>query len=163
MAHGTYDNKGALAFFQKRFFTLLSGTVLVFVLAGFLFLNASEQMGETSFPRAVHIGEITYVLEIAATDLERARGLGGRDSLCETCGMLFVFGQPGWHAFWMKDMRFPIDIVWMLGDRVVFVARDASPDLEGTLDPAVSADRVIELPAGAARSLDVGEAVRFSY
>lgn len=112
---------------------------------------------------AVRIGERKYVLEIADSDVKRQKGLGGRESLCEECGMLFVFEQPGQHAFWMKDMRFPLDIIWLLSDEAVFVARDVSPDFSGIIEPNVFADRVIEVNAGAARDLNAGERVKFSY
>lgn len=126
-------------------------------------LNASEQTRDTSVPQAVRLGEKTYALEIADTAIERAEGLGGRDSLCVACGMLFVFEKPGRYAFWMKDMRFPLDIVWLLGDRVVFVARGVRPDFSGTINPGVSADRVLELRAGTTEAVGTGEAARFLY
>src|SRR3989344_8724609 len=63
----------------------------------------------------VSIGGVEYTLEMANTDAVRAKGLSGRDELCLRCGMLFVFEQPGQYAFWMKDMRLPLDIVWLLG------------------------------------------------
>lgn len=163
MIQKTYDEKTESAFFTKRFFIPLSGTVLVLALVGVVLLSVSEQARDISFPRVVSIGEKTYSLELADTDSERTKGLGGRDSLCVVCGMLFVFEQPGRHAFWMKDMRFPIDIVWLSGETVVFVARDVKPDFVGTIDPAVVADRALELSAGAASAVNMGETVRFSY
>lgn len=143
---------------RKRFLVLACGALII---SGAGFFASRQPTGV--FPKAVHIGERAYALEIADTGIERTMGLGGRDALCEACGMLFVFDRPGRHAFWMQGMRFPIDIVWLLGDQVVFVARAVSPDLAGTIDPAVSADRVIELPSGAAQAVDAGETLRFSY
>lgn len=102
-----------------------------------------------------------FVLETAMTEKEREKGLGGRESLCSSCAMLFVFEKPGRYAFWMRDMRFSIDIIWLLEDRVVFVAEEVSPDFSGIFDPAVVADRVVEVNAGAAKNINVGEKVRF--
>ncbi|MBI4094378.1 MAG: DUF192 domain-containing protein [Candidatus Liptonbacteria bacterium] len=61
----------------------------------------------------------TFSVLIADTAIERTRGLSGRPSLREDEGMLFLFESPGAYGFWMKGMRFPIDIVWIRGDRVV--------------------------------------------
>lgn len=102
-----------------------------------------------------------FTLQTVVTEKEREKGLGGRESLCSACAMLFVFEKPGRYAFWMKDMRFPIDIIWLLKDRVVFTAEEISPDFSGILDPAVVADRVVEVNAGAAKNINVGEKIRF--
>lgn len=114
-------------------------------------------------PMHMELGGERFTLQTAVTETERERGLGGRESLCKACAMLFVFETPGRYAFWMKDMRFSIDIIWLSHDRVVFVAESISPDFTGILDPPVIADRVIELSAGAAKNVTVGEKMRFSY
>ncbi|HRZ30119.1 MAG TPA: DUF192 domain-containing protein [Candidatus Paceibacterota bacterium] len=54
-----------------------------------------------------------FKLEIADTNEERQQGLSGRASLPRDTGLLFVFEQPGRYGFWMKEMNFPIDIVWL--------------------------------------------------
>lgn len=115
-----------------------------------------------ALPRYIELDEKRFTFEAAVTEKDRGRGLGGRGGLCQACAMLFVFEKPGRHAFWMKDMRFPIDIVWLFGDRVVFVAAGVSPSFPGILNPAVIADRVVEFNAGVAENVDVGEIVRFS-
>ncbi len=134
----------------------------VMILLGF-FLIASRFFSDVDRgnTKSVQIGNDVYVLEIADTDALRKKGLGGRDSLCETCGMLFVFEQPDRYAFWMKDMRFPLTLIWLAGDRVVFVARDISPDFSSVIDPPASADRVIEINADRAVDLNPGDQVRF--
>src|SRR5947208_11440214 len=47
------------------------------------------------------------------TTLFRSRGLQGKEGLKKNEGMLFIFEQDGLHRFWMKDMKFPIDIIWI--------------------------------------------------
>ncbi|MDP3957781.1 MAG: DUF192 domain-containing protein [bacterium] len=116
-----------------------------------------------ALPTHMELDGKRFTLETAMTEEAQERGLGERESLCSTCAMLFVFEEPGRHAFWMKDMRFPIDIVWLSGDKVVFVAHEVSPDFSGILDPEVVSDRVIELSSGAAKDAEVGEEIRFSY
>ena len=60
---------------------------------------------------------------------ERMKGLSGRESLPDNKAMLFVFDEYSKHNFWMKDMNFPIDIVWLdnFGE-VVYLEKDLSPD-----------------------------------
>jgi len=67
-------------------------------------------------------------LEIADTDAERILGLSGRESLPAGMGLLFVFEEPGMHGFWMKDMKFAIDIIW-LGENyeVLGIEKNVSP------------------------------------
>lgn len=109
-------------------------------------------------PRGVvTIGGERFEVEMAQTDEERSRGLGGRDFLCSHCGMLFVFDMPGRYGFWMKDMRFPVDILWIRDGRVVFVAYAVAPEREDVLQPWMEADQVLEIPAGTAKELGVEE------
>ncbi|MEK9151349.1 MAG: DUF192 domain-containing protein [Patescibacteria group bacterium] len=146
---------------KQRLLIFFGGALIVS--GGFVWLHTFRQTTDGTVPKAASIGEQTYALEIADTDIERAQGLSGRDSLCQECGMLFVFEKPGRYAFWMKDMRFSLDIVWLLDDTVVFVARAVSPNISRILSPAVPADQVLEVNAGAVENLEVGERVRFLY
>ena len=59
----------------------------------------------------VSINQVTYFVEIANTDDKRALGLSGRDGLDADSGMVFLFEQKNHHAFWMKDMEFPIEFI----------------------------------------------------
>jgi uncharacterized protein len=59
-----------------------------------------------------HIGEIPITVEIVATEEARSQGLSGRTEMT-TSGMLFVFDTNDYHGIWMKDMLFPIDIIWI--------------------------------------------------
>jgi uncharacterized membrane protein (UPF0127 family) len=133
------------------------------VLAGIgVWLFAREQEGQR-FPQAVVIGEKQYALEGADTDVKKEKGLGGRESLCETCGMLFLFDTPGVYKFWMKDMLIPIDIVWLSGETVVFIAENVQPDFMGIIDPVVRADRVFEVNAFETQAVKVGDSLEFLY
>ncbi len=59
---------------------------------------------------------------------EMSRGLMYRESLAEGNGMLFVFEKEGFHRFWMKNMKFPIDMIWMdSGGQVVHIDRSVPP------------------------------------
>lgn len=75
------------------------------------------------------IGSDTVIqIEVAKTPDERARGLMFRESLEENRGMLFVFEEEGHHAFWMKNVGFPLDIIWLDRDlRVVHISANTPP------------------------------------
>lgn len=77
--------------------------------------------------RHVQLGTQRFTVEVAATMAERNRGLSGRASLDGGTGMLFVFPKPDLHGFWMKDMHFPIDLVWIGPDRTVLGLSHLAP------------------------------------
>ena len=94
-----------------------------------------------------------FTVEIADTPEARSRGLMWRPELPEGQGMFFDFGVPGIYYFWMKNVSFPIDMVWLDDDRkVVYVEKGAPPcqqDPCPTYGPNVSARYVLEITGGA--------------
>ena len=94
----------------------------------------------------------TFQVELAQTGIERAQGLSGRESLCENCGMLFVFENPGIYPFWMNEMNFPLDIIWIKDDKVVDIWANAPVPQAGqavsTYSPQVEANYVLEVNEG---------------
>ena len=95
----------------------------------------------------VRIGGLVITAELARTAGERTKGLSGRPSLPEDAGMLFVFPSEQQPTFWMKDMRFPLDFVWISADHhVVAVTANVPPPAPGTPDgalPEYSPDRPV--------------------
>jgi uncharacterized membrane protein (UPF0127 family) len=94
-------------------------------------------------------------LEIVRTPAQQAKGLGDRDELAWGHGMLFEYPAPGFPGFWMKDMRFDIDIVWIREGRIVDVSHRVRHFPEGpgpTLRPHQLTDTVLEVPAGFAQA-----------
>ena len=89
-------------------------------------------------------------VEIADTESSREQGLSGRASLAQGSGMLFVFPTDGRYAFWMKDMRFPLDILWLASDgTVVYILPNLSPNTYPRSYASQSNARyVLEVPAG---------------
>lgn len=97
-------------------------------------------------------------VELARTDAERAKGLGGHAPLGPREGMLFVFERPDRHGFWMKGMTFPLDIMWIRDGQVVHVERNVPPPAPGMTDrelpvyqPSVPSTMVLEVNAGFTR------------
>lgn len=104
-----------------------------------------------------------FMTEVVDSAIEMQKGLGGRDDICSRCGMLFKFEKEGRHAFWMRGMRFPLDIVWIMNGRVVHVEKSVDPDFDSTLFPDENANFVLELKAGNVDRLGliVGDGVSF--
>lgn len=72
-----------------------------------------EGAGADRDTTAVTIAGKTFALEIAADAAAQDKGLGGRDQIDEDGGMIFVFREPRWHEFVMRDCRVPIDILYL--------------------------------------------------
>jgi len=77
-------------------------------------------------------------VEVVNTPASIQQGLGGREKLdiddVGTGGMLFVFSEPGRPIFWMKDMRFAIDIIWLNEGEIVGIDENVQPPAAGTPD-----------------------------
>jgi uncharacterized membrane protein (UPF0127 family) len=108
----------------------------------------------TSAPRgdAVLIaGSHRYYLELAVTPAQQELGLGDRAKLPLDDGMLFVYHSSGTRCFWMKGMRFALDMIWLSpADEVVSVQPDVLPKSYPSAYCTLAQD-VIELDAGQAR------------
>jgi len=108
-------------------------------------------------------------VQVADTPEKRSLGLGERDQLSPGTGMLFVFPASDRHTFWMKGMRFPIDILWIQNQRIVHIARSVPPPKTGerpvTLRTPAPANLVLELPAQASADygLEVGQSLRIQF
>lgn len=91
-----------------------------------------------------------YSLKVANTSAAITKGLGGLASLPENQGMLFSFDKAGDWCFWMKGMRFPLDIIWLNTQKtVIYLKPNVSPKTyPQTFCPSAQARSVIELDAG---------------
>lgn len=76
----------------------------------------------------VSINGYKVLLALASTDEQRIKGLSGLEKLNENEGMLFLFDQPSKQGFWMNEMKFPIDIIWLDSNgRVIHTERNLEP------------------------------------
>lgn len=87
-------------------------------LASLVFL-CSANPAMDKFVKVYLPGNISITAELAVTDEERQQGLMFRDRLNPDQGMLFVFEEEGFYSFWMKNMKFPIDILWLDGEKKI--------------------------------------------
>jgi len=102
---------------------------------------------------AADFGGVSLRIEFATTTEARERGLGGRASLPDDYGMLFVFNESDHYGFWMKDTLIPLDIFWLDDKRqVVSVAEGvATSTYPHVFYPSWPARYVLETVAGYAQ------------
>jgi hypothetical protein len=155
---------------DKKYFNwlVLAGLFLIFLIAALVISQEAFKKEKSSLRgkeiREVKIGENIFQAEIAATPEERKQGLSFRQELCENCAMLFLFGEEGRPAFWMKGMNFDLDMLWIDKDAVVFMAKNVSREKElESIRPDREADKVLEINAGLADKLGIkiGNKVEF--
>ncbi len=112
---------------------------------------------------SVSLGDTTIGVEVVKTFGERALGLSGRENL--KGGMWFVFPEADYYSFWMKDMKFPIDIIWVSDDfEIVDIKENVSPDsFPKAFRPRAKASFVLEVSAGFAKTyqVNIGDKVSF--
>jgi uncharacterized membrane protein (UPF0127 family) len=96
------------------------------------------------------VGSHRYYLQLAVTAAQQELGLGDRAKLPLDHGMLFVYHSSGTRCFWMKGMRFALDMIWLSQtDEVVSVQPDVSPNSYPSAYCTLAQD-VIEVGAGQA-------------
>lgn len=93
------------------------------------------------------IGQMRYAVQLAINPAEWSQGLSGRPGLPLDEGMLFLFPNAAKRSFWMKDMFFPIDIIWIDSDwNVVGVVPHATPETyPKTFTSPAPISRVLEI------------------
>ena len=108
-------------------------------------------------------------VEVADTLKKRSLGLGKRASLKKGWGMLFVFEKRKPYRFWMKDMQFPLDIIWLDNHRIVHIIHNAKPansrDEPEVMTSPVPVNFVLEIAAGrvAKLRLKTGQRMKFKF
>lgn len=108
--------------------------------------------------RWVELGGKHYTVEVARTDAQRERGLMFRDALAADHGMLFIHDREAPQAYWMKNTRIPLDILYFDNARkLVTQQRDVPPCSLGDACPPYAstapARYVLELSAGQAAGM----------
>lgn len=158
------SQKHATKFFVGAFFLLVFAGVLIFI-ASHMFTTQTDYLSSLSVQDA-QIGETFLSLYVADEPAEHARGLSYISALPEGTGMLFMFSESYIPRFWMKDMQFTLDILWIDADGVIVdmdhnVAPETYPDV---FSPEIPVQYVAELPAGFAteNNIEVGDALLFA-
>ncbi len=150
--------------------------VVIAALIGFSGIDVRTEVGTllnrkssaTVATATVTVQNAVIRAEVARSPEERARGLSGRDGLQPLTGMLFVFETAGKHSFWMKDMRFPLDFIWINNGTVIAVNENVPAPTGGSpavIAPPADITQVLEVPAGtvAAHRIIVGSSVSVTF
>ncbi len=130
---------------MKKTFILIA----VFAIALFAFWYYSRHPLQTT----VMVRGTTFIVDVAVTPKEKEVGLGNRNALEVNHGMLFVYNEKARYPFWMRNMKFPIDILW-IDDRAIVDITKNVPLSDKPLNelpiyhPAVPVDKVLEVNAG---------------
>ena len=106
----------------------------------------------------VQLPNATIAAEVVRSAADQQLGLGKRFFLPQQQGMLFYYDKPGVRVFWMKNMHFPIDIIWLQNGRILHIEREVPPPRKGAANNqlkrygfGIVADMVLEIPAGQAK------------
>lgn len=110
----------------------------------------------------VVVNDVKLKVEIADTPQKRSKGLGGREKLASDEGMLFIFEKMDKYPFWMKGLNFPLDFVWIKGDKVVDILQNIPSPTPGQKDESlpiyqskVAVDKVLEVNGGVVERLKI--------
>lgn len=151
---------------SKKKYQIIVIIVLLFIFALGIYLfyatNYLDNNHRVNEKYSVLINNNKISIEVAATPSQQYRGLSNRESLCADCGMLFVFRDKTEQIFVMRNMKFPLDIVFIEDDKIINIESNLSPEGESpkheyrSLAPA---NRVLELPGGYAtrNNIKVGD------
>lgn len=123
---------------------------LLVMFAGLILLGLKFPLSHDK-DKVIHIGSTAISTLIADTPELQDKGLGGRyRGLPPNTGMLFVFEKEGNYGFWMKDMNFALDIVWIdTNQKIIGIEKNVTPDTyPKVFYPPAWIKFVLELPAG---------------
>jgi len=135
--------------------TLIIGFgLLLLIFPIFIFTSTQKKSYEpvaTEKHLTLEIRGVKIKAETARTPAELSKGLSERASLSPQNGMLFYLGQAEIATFWMKDMKFPIDIIWVDKRTIVYIVEKAPVPARDNI-PAFTPDKlathVLEVNAG---------------
>jgi uncharacterized protein len=134
-----------------------------------ILIDEEMRSGSNSYQRVnVTVNGLVLVADISVTNEQRTKGLSVKDGLAENEAMLFVFDNEAEHTFWMKDMKFPIDIIWIDSDKtIVHIEHNLQPCGYGLLCPTYKPGQdslyVLETVGGFAEKHDVVQGTRVQF
>lgn len=135
---------------------LLAFAVLLIIVGGVMLVQNYLKEGKMSFFKKtpiVTINNQNFKVTVAASQKEREIGLSETKSLSQDQGMIFLFEKPDYYSFWMKNMKFPIDIIYIKSDTIVMIKNNVQPPKDNKESPIIYAptapvDKVLEIQAG---------------
>ena len=141
----------------KKMFLIISLFILLAIISSLYAYFVNEKENEF---KEIQINNNTFEVEIADTAMSQTKGLSGRESLDKNKGMLFVFNGYAKRSFWMINMNFYLDILWIKDGVIVGIAKNTVPlklnnekaKIYYSPEPV---DMVLEINAGLSDKLDI--------
>lgn len=149
--------------------------IFLILLAGILFsacINKQPNFSQYDDGQQIkmQVGSSPWLnVELALSNEAQRQGLSDRDEIGAD-GMLFVFPSLGQTSFWMKDMKFDLDMIWIAQGKVVDIDQNVPKPAEGaslselpSYSPSQPVDMILELPAGkvADWQIEIGDRINF--
>lgn len=133
----------------RKVYIILAVVIVLIIFGRFELAREGETLLYPASP-SMRVGGVFISLEVADTEEKREKGLSGRATIRGNHGMLFVFDESGRPQFWMKEMKFPIDIIWISeAGKIVDITHDARPEsYPNTFSPRAPAKYVLEVSSG---------------
>ena len=146
---------------KDKLSTAIALLVLVLIVAVAIGLVQKFQEPRTT----LRLGDGIFSTHVAATGAERQKGLGDIESLADNEAMLLAFDHEAEWSIWMKDVEYPIDVIWLDDQKqVVHIVKNMPPDsYPDSFSPDKPARYVVELAAGTVekKAIRIGGVARF--
>lgn len=147
---------------------VIFGLILI-IIAGVAFYQFSKNQGQQMQTNGkATINEQTFDVEVVRDAKDQQIGLTKYNAINENQGMLFIFERPDTYGFWMRNMKFPLDIIFIRDDTVVAISKEVQPveqeaENPPVYQPEVPADKVLEIQSGLAEKYNIktGDKVEF--
>ena len=107
---------------------LVLATALAFLIMAVGYDSFQTHNTKAVDQKEIYVADKKIVVDIADKLDEQTLGLSYRKSMSENTGMLFIFPQPGSMGFWMKNMNFSLDFIWIdSNNKIISIAKNISP------------------------------------
>jgi len=149
---------------------IITALIVAMAIATTVLVFSLMQQGQTQTSmndyevRKITIGDVTLDAEIADDSEKIEKGLMFREMLPENRGMLFIFEEERKYQFWMMNMKFNIDMIWLdANGKVVHIVEDAEPCIDAahtslcTFTPDEPAKYVLEVNSGFVQKHKINE------
>lgn len=135
---------------------LLAFAILLILIGGLVLVQNYQKNGRISIFKktpVITIDAQSFKVTVAASQQEREIGLSKTKSISSNQGMIFLFDKPDFYSFWMKNMQFPIDIIYINNDTIVTIKANAQSPKNNNENliiytPTEPANRVLEIQGG---------------
>jgi uncharacterized membrane protein (UPF0127 family) len=139
---------------------------LLLLIIAFFFIKNHFGLLETK--ASATIKNQTFYIDVVKEQKNKQIGLSTKNSITQNYGMYFPFEKSDYHAFWMKNMKFPIDIIFLQDDIVVSIfsnipAPKSKNEALPFYQPTEPANAVLEISAGLSQKLDLKKGDKITF